>query len=94
VQGSGNGVMFWGYISGDGPGYSTAIIDGTIDSNEYVKILKTPLIQSLKCYGKQVKSFRFQQNKTAPHKLNITKAWFSQSKFFVEKILDWPPKKP
>ncbi|KAG2210145.1 hypothetical protein INT46_004443 [Mucor plumbeus] len=34
VQGSGDGVMLWGCISGDGPGYSTAIIDGTIDSNE------------------------------------------------------------
>ncbi|KAG2200244.1 hypothetical protein INT46_011365 [Mucor plumbeus] len=34
VQGSGDGVMLWDCISGDGPGYSTAIIDGTIDSNE------------------------------------------------------------
>ncbi|KAG2190941.1 hypothetical protein INT46_004944, partial [Mucor plumbeus] len=33
VQGSGNGVMFWCCISGDGPGYGTAIIDGMIDSN-------------------------------------------------------------
>ncbi|KAG2198996.1 hypothetical protein INT46_005536 [Mucor plumbeus] len=36
VQGIGDRVMFWGCISGDGPGYSTAIIDGTIDSNKYV----------------------------------------------------------
>ncbi|KAG2194501.1 hypothetical protein INT46_011934 [Mucor plumbeus] len=34
VQGSGDGVILWGCISGDGPGYSTAIIDVTIDSNE------------------------------------------------------------
>ncbi|KAG2191148.1 hypothetical protein INT46_010972 [Mucor plumbeus] len=40
VQGNGDGVMLWGCISDDGPGYSTAIIDGTIDSNEYVEILK------------------------------------------------------
>jgi hypothetical protein len=33
VQGSGDGVMFWGCISGDGFGYSTAIIDGTIYLN-------------------------------------------------------------
>jgi hypothetical protein len=39
--------MFLGYISGDGPGYSTAIIDGTIDSNNYVEILKTSLMQTL-----------------------------------------------
>ncbi|KAG2194551.1 hypothetical protein INT46_009206 [Mucor plumbeus] len=33
VQGSGDGVMLLGCISGDGSGYSTAIIDRTIDSN-------------------------------------------------------------
>ncbi|KAG2203674.1 hypothetical protein INT46_003321 [Mucor plumbeus] len=51
--------MFWGCISGDGPGYGTAIIDGTIDSNEYVEILKTTLMQALEYYGKQVKVFVF-----------------------------------
>ncbi|KAG2212982.1 hypothetical protein INT46_011483 [Mucor plumbeus] len=59
VQGSGDGVMLWGGISGDGPGYSTAIIDGTSDSNEYVEILKTSLMQALEYYGKQVKVFVF-----------------------------------
>jgi hypothetical protein len=35
MQGSGDGVMFWSCISGDGPGYDgTAIVDGTIDLNE------------------------------------------------------------
>ncbi|KAG2194938.1 hypothetical protein INT46_003057 [Mucor plumbeus] len=47
VQGSGDGVMLRGCISGDGPGYSTAIIDGTINSNKYVEILKTLLMQAL-----------------------------------------------
>ena len=47
VQGIGDGVMFLGCISGDGPGYYTAIIYGTTDSNEYVEILKTSLMQTL-----------------------------------------------
>ncbi|KAG2201891.1 hypothetical protein INT46_006701 [Mucor plumbeus] len=47
VQGSGDGVMLRGCISGNKPGYSTAIIDGTIDSNKYVEILKTSLMQTL-----------------------------------------------
>ena len=59
MQGSGDGIMFWGYISGNEPGYGTAIIDGTIDSNEYVEILKTSLMQALEYYGKQVKVFVF-----------------------------------
>jgi hypothetical protein len=48
VQGSDDEVMFWGWISGDGPGYGTTVIDGAIDSNEYVEILKTSLMQTLK----------------------------------------------
>jgi hypothetical protein len=47
VQSSGNEVMFWGCISGNVPGYDTAIVDGTIDSNEYVEILKMLLMQTL-----------------------------------------------
>ncbi|KAG2189569.1 hypothetical protein INT46_003108, partial [Mucor plumbeus] len=62
VQDSGDGVMFWGCISGDRPRYSTAIIDGTIDSNEYVEILKKSFMQTLEYYGEQVKSIRFHQN--------------------------------
>jgi hypothetical protein len=51
--------MFWSCISGDEPGYGTAIIDGTIDSNEYVKILKTSLMQTLEYYGKWQASKRY-----------------------------------
>ena len=47
VQGIGDGVMFLGCISGNEPGYSTAIIDETIDSNKYVDILKKSLMQTL-----------------------------------------------
>jgi hypothetical protein len=47
VQGSGDGVMLWDCILGDGPGYSTAIIDRMIDSNKYVEILKMSLMQTL-----------------------------------------------
>jgi hypothetical protein len=60
VQGNGDWVMFLGCISGDEPGYSTAVIDGTIDSNKYVEISKMSVMQTLEYYGKQVKSIRFQ----------------------------------
>ncbi|KAG2193560.1 hypothetical protein INT46_007949 [Mucor plumbeus] len=33
AQGNGDGIMLWGRILGYGPGYNTAIIHGTIDSN-------------------------------------------------------------
>jgi transposase len=51
-------------------------------------------MQTLDYYGKQAKSIRFKQGKATPHKLNITKAWFSQNGFSVDKILDLPPKNP
>ena len=60
VQGSGDRFMFWGCILGNGPRYSTAIIDGTIDSNKNVEISKMSLMQTLEYHGKQVKSIRFQ----------------------------------
>ena len=59
AQDIGDGVMLWGRISGYRPGYHTAIIDRTIDSNEYAEILKTSLMQAPEYYGKQVKVFVF-----------------------------------
>jgi hypothetical protein len=88
---NGDGVMFWSCLLSYGLGYGTAIIDGTIDSNEYVKIVKMSLMQTLEYYGKQVKDIRFQQDKATPHKSNITKSWFSQNGFSVNKIPDWTP---
>ena len=81
VQGSGDGVIFWGFISGDRPGYSIAIIDGTIDSNEYVKILKKSLMQTLQYYGKQLKVFAFSEvrllrTNRIPLKLGLVKTNF------------------
>ncbi|KAG2196738.1 hypothetical protein INT46_004656 [Mucor plumbeus] len=35
VQNNGGGVMFWGCITSEGPGYGTTILEGTIDWLEY-----------------------------------------------------------
>ncbi|KAG2191455.1 hypothetical protein INT46_010647, partial [Mucor plumbeus] len=50
VQNNGGGVMFWGCITSEGPGYGTTILEGTIDSLEYVKILDTSLLDTLEYY--------------------------------------------
>ncbi|KAG2214511.1 hypothetical protein INT46_005130 [Mucor plumbeus] len=53
VQNNGGGVMFWGCITSESPGYGTTILEGTIDSLEYVKILDTSLLDALEYYGKK-----------------------------------------
>ncbi|KAK4516928.1 uncharacterized protein ATC70_000256 [Mucor velutinosus] len=52
VQGNDGGVMFWSSITADGPGYSTTIIDGSVNSDLYVDILKTSLVDTLEHFGK------------------------------------------
>ncbi|KAG2196683.1 hypothetical protein INT46_009606 [Mucor plumbeus] len=60
--------MFWGCITADGPGYGTVILEGTINSEEYVKILDSSLLDTLDYYGKTASDIRFQQDKASPHK--------------------------
>ena len=53
VQNNGGGVMFWGCITADGPGYGTTILEGSIDSEEYIKILDSSLRDALDFYKKK-----------------------------------------
>ena len=94
VQNNGGGVMFSGCINAEGPGYSTTIFDGTTDSEEYIKILESSLLDTLNYYDKEVSDIRFQQDKATPHKSAITKNWFTQNGFSVDEILDQPAKIP
>ena len=94
VQNNGGSVMFWGCITADGPGYGTTILDGTIDSEEYIKILESSLLDTLDYYGKEVSDIRFQQDKASPHKSALTKDWFTRNGFSVDEILDWPAQSP
>ena len=92
VQGNGDGVMLWGCISGEGPGYSTAIIDGTIDSNEYVEILKTSLMQAPEYYGKQVKVFVFSRVRLLRTSRILLKLGLVKTNFLYAKSLIGRPK--
>jgi len=94
VQNNGGGVMFWGCITADGPGYGTVILEGTINSEEYVKILDSSLLDTLDYYGKTASDIRFQQDKASPHKSDVTRDWFDQNDFSADEILDWPAQSP
>ncbi|KAG2210649.1 hypothetical protein INT46_011549 [Mucor plumbeus] len=95
VQNNGGGVMFWGCITADGPGYGTVILEGTINSEEYVKILdSSSLLDTLDYYGKTASDIRFQQDKASPHKSDVTRDWFDQNGFSEDKILGWSAQSP
>jgi hypothetical protein len=55
--------MFWTCITAKGPGYSTAIIEGTINSSLYVEILQPSFKDTLDYYELDSKHVRFQRDK-------------------------------
>ncbi|KAG2194150.1 hypothetical protein INT46_010404 [Mucor plumbeus] len=44
VEGDGGSAVFWGCITTNGPGYSTTVMDGSVDSIVYVDNLQTSLL--------------------------------------------------
>jgi hypothetical protein len=94
VQENGGGVIFWSCITAKGPGYGTTIIDGTVNSTEYIKILSSSLIDTLDHFDLTPDTIRFQQDKATPHTSNITKRWFTDNGFSLNTVLDWPAQSP
>lgn len=86
--------MVWGCISIVGPGRLYRI-DGTMNSQKYVSILKDNLLPSIKEHGFKRKQVYFQQDnapKHAPkHTSKFTKSWLEKKKLAV---LLWPPNSP
>ena len=94
VQGDGGGVVFWGMITAEGPSYGNTITKGSVDSEVYAEILESSLLDTMKYYGLDKKTFRFQQDNAKPHTSDSTKKWFRQHGFSVETVLDWPAQSP
>ncbi|KAG1488160.1 hypothetical protein G6F52_014011 [Rhizopus delemar] len=47
-KGGAGSVLLWGCMTWDGPGYGCAIENGTMKASDYVHILSTTLMDSLK----------------------------------------------
>ncbi|KAG1252717.1 hypothetical protein G6F61_013948 [Rhizopus arrhizus] len=65
--------MVWGCITYDGPGYACWIHDGTMKAVDYVNILETTLMDSLKYYGYNPEDIYFQQDKDPKHTSKLAK---------------------
>ncbi|KAG2209363.1 hypothetical protein INT46_002606 [Mucor plumbeus] len=94
VQGDGGSVLFWGLITAEGPGYGSTITERNVNTEVYIDILQTSLLDTLGYYGLDRKSFRFQQDNARPHTSVPTKQWFQPQGFSLKSILDWPPQNP
>lgn len=89
VKYGGGSVMVWGCFSSNGVG-KICFIDGKMNGQMYVEILKDNLIESASILGK-VDNFIFQQDNDPKH----TSA--AATKFFAENripVLPWPAQSP
>ncbi|KAG2189654.1 hypothetical protein INT46_010686 [Mucor plumbeus] len=94
VQGDGGSVLFWGLITAEEPGYGSTITEGDVNTDVYINILPTSLLDTLEYCGLDRKSFRFQQDNATPHISVPTKQWFQRQGFSLKLILDWSSQIP
>jgi len=89
AKGNGGSVMVWGCIAYEGVG-ALAIIDGTLDSIGYTRILSTYLHDSASRLGLK-DGFIFQQDNAPCHKSQYTMEFFEVNKV---ELLEWPAQSP
>ncbi|EIE77996.1 hypothetical protein RO3G_09955 [Rhizopus delemar RA 99-880] len=94
VKGGAGSVLLWGCMTWDGPGYACAIEDGTMKASDYVHILSTTLMDSLKYYGYEQEAIYFQQDNDPKHTSKLARAWFKENGFKEEHTFNWPAQSP
>ncbi len=82
-------MMVWGCFAASGPG-RLAIIDGTMNSALYQKILKENLRLSV-CDLKLEHTWVMQQDNDPKHTSKSTSEWLKKNKI---KVLEWPNQSP
>ena len=73
VKHGGGSVMVWGCMSSAGVG-NLEFIEGTMDKNMYLNILRSNLLQSAENLGIKEK-FRFYQDNDPKHKAAVVQSW-------------------
>ncbi|KAG2461297.1 TCB1 transposase, partial [Polypterus senegalus] len=89
VKYGGGSVMVWGCFAASGPG-RLAVIDGTMNSTVYQKILKEnvrPSVRQLKLK----RSWVLQQDNDPKHTSKSTSEWLKKNKM---KTFEWPSQSP
>jgi transposase len=83
----GGSIMIWGCFTSRGVG-SYCKVDGTLDTDLYLKILREDLMWTIEDHGFEVGEVVFQQDGASCHTATLTKRWLTRKKI---KFFDWPP---
>lgn len=89
VKHGGGSVMVWGCMSAAGVG-NLVFIDGIMDKNVYLDILKKNLKQSAEKLG-ILNNFKFYQDNDPKHKAHIVREYLLYN---CPKVLETPPQSP
>ncbi|KAK3520058.1 hypothetical protein QTP70_011982 [Hemibagrus guttatus] len=89
VKYGGGSVMVWGCFAASGPG-RLAVINGTMNSAVYQKILKENVRPSV-CDLKLKRTWVLQQDNDPKHTSKSTSEWLKKNKM---KTLEWPSQSP
>ena len=90
VKFGGGSVMMWGCMSWQGVGYATKI-DGRMDGDLYLQILKDELLETLQFYGLDPADIIFQQDNDPKHTCKKVKEWLEEQDF---RTMVWPAQSP
>ncbi len=91
VKHGGSSVMVWGCFTASGPG-RLAIIDGTMNSALYQKILKENVRLSV-CDLKLKRTWVMQLDNDPKHTSKSTSEWLKKE-IYIYKVLEWPSQSP
>ena len=86
VKFGGGSVMMWGCMTWQGVGYAIKI-DGRMDGDLYLQILKNELLETLQFYGLDPPDIIFQQDNNSKHICKKIKEWLEEQDF---RTMVWP----
>ena len=78
--------MMWGCMTWEGVGFASKI-DGRMDRDLYLQILKDELQQTLEYYGLNPPDIIFQQDNDPKHICRLVKNWLEEQEF---RTMVWP----
>lgn len=83
-------LLFWGCFCAESVG-KLHKIDGNMNAEMYIDIIKSSYLDSLKDWGRNVENSVMQQDNDPKHKAKKTLEFFKTAKI---SLLDWPPQSP
>ena len=82
--------MVWGCMFSCGVGFLCRV-DGGINAEMYLEILKNELLDSINWYGFEKDNIIFQQDNASCHKAKVVADWFQSTDL---EVMKWPAQSP